>query len=43
MQKFHLRRRPVRTLVIIAAISAMALAGIASAAERVVVTQNSSS
>jgi hypothetical protein len=41
MHKVHMRRRPVRALVIIAAISAMALAGIASAAERVVVTQNS--
>ncbi len=43
MHKLHLRRRPVRTLAIIAAISAMAFAGIASAADRVIVTQNTSS
>ena len=40
MHKSHLRRRPVRTLAVIVALSAMAFAGIASAAE-VVVTQNS--
>lgn len=43
MRKFHLRRRPVRTVAIVIAISAMAFAGIASAAERVVVTQNTAS
>ncbi len=43
MQKSHLRRRPVRTLAVIVALSAMAFAGIAAAADRVVVTQNSSS
>jgi hypothetical protein len=41
MHKSHLRRRPVRTLAVIIALSAMAFAGIASAAETVVVTQNS--
>jgi hypothetical protein len=41
MHTFHLRRRPVRALAIIAAIGAMAFAGIASAATTVVVTQNS--